>query len=106
VPTSRPDFRQEAFQNYDCGWLRKHSTAKPELMDVHRLTEIGEHLLGAAAAGIPLVGVASLAADQFLILVGHGAATNPFVVLVDMNMIEFRHDAPFSKVANVWAALI
>ena len=58
---------------------------------VHRFTEICEHLFGASTACLLLVEVARLAANQFLVLVCHGTAADPVAVLVNVNMIEFRH---------------
>jgi hypothetical protein len=64
-----------------------------ELMHVHRISEVTQQLLGASLAGFLLVGIARLAANQFLVFVGHGTATDPFVILMDMDMVEFRHGA-------------
>jgi len=64
-------------------------------MDVHGLTEISEHLLGATAAGVLLVGVAGFAAKQFLVFVCHRTAADPFSSFMNMNMIEFRHGSTF-----------
>ena len=60
-------------------------------MNVHRITEIAEQLLGAAAARLVFVNITGFAADQFLILKAHGSAADPFVSIMDMNVIKFSH---------------
>jgi hypothetical protein len=69
------------------------SREKYHLMNVHRLTEVTKQLPGASPAGFLLIGVARLAADQFLVLESHGTAADPVVPFMRVNMIEFRHDA-------------
>jgi hypothetical protein len=64
-------------------------------VDVHGLSKIGEHLLGATPASILLVGIAGFAAEQFLIFVRHRTAADPFVSFMNMDMIEFRHASTF-----------
>jgi hypothetical protein len=82
---------QELCQNQ---WARvQHVEKNTELMHVHRISKVTQQLLGASLAGLLLVGITCLAADQFLVLVGHGTAADPFFILVDMDMVEFRHGA-------------
>jgi len=64
---------------------------RTELLDVHRLAEIPQQLLGAAPAGFFLINVAGFAANQFLVLVPHGSAANPLVAIADVYVIEFGH---------------
>jgi hypothetical protein len=62
-------------------------------VDVHGFSEVSEHLLGTSTASHSLVIVARLAADQFLVFIGHGAAADPFAAFMNVNMIEFGHGA-------------
>src|SRR5690242_9137607 len=84
-------------------WTMLLSESARCLMNVHGFTEVGQQLLGGTAASFVLVGVARLAADQFLIFVSHGAPADPFVALVDVYVIEFDHSL---KVALAPYALI
>jgi hypothetical protein len=62
---------------------------------VHRVSEVGEHLLGAAPARILLIGVARFAPNQFLVFVCHGTTADPFFSFMNMNMVKFRHRSTF-----------
>src|SRR5436190_22174065 len=60
-------------------------------LHVHGIAEIAEQLCGATATGFLFVKIARFAADQFLVVVCHGPAADPVSVVVNVNMIEFRH---------------
>ena len=58
---------------------------------MHGIAEIGKDLLGTAAAGLVLIGVARLAPDQFTVFEGHTASANPIFPVADVDMIELCH---------------
>ncbi len=76
--------------------LVKRLSCESYLLDVHRFSEVAQHLFGAAPARFVLVGVARLAADELLVFVCHGTAANPFAVLMNVDMIEFGHKLRWS----------
>lgn len=57
-------------------------------MYVHGIAEIADDPLGAQAAGLVLVRIASLAVQQLLVANGHAPSANPIVAVPGMNMIE------------------
>ena len=71
-------------------------TAAPHVsgrvLNVQWLAGVCQELLGATAARLVLIDITGLASNQFLVLVSHGPAADPFVFNADMNMIELGHD--------------
>ena len=57
-------------------------------MHVHGVAEAVDNALGAEAAGLILVRIASLREQHLLVVNGHAAAAHPIVAVTRVNMIE------------------
>lgn len=63
------------------------------LVDVHGIAKIPDNPLGALAAGLEFVGIASFAMQHLLVADGHTAPTNPVLAITRVNMVEIGQRA-------------